>query len=75
MLLTFIMFGVITTGLVYLVNPAVGREIAKRLAKVAVVIIATDQIISCLWGNGTGKVMLLVAVALALASLARRRKE
>jgi hypothetical protein len=72
---TTIMIGVIVTGLVYIVHPPIGHEIAKRAAKVALALFAAYQILSYLWMDRIGRLLLIATVVSIVASLARGRKE
>lgn len=72
---TAIIVGVILTGLVCIVHPPAGRKIAKRAASVVLAIFAIDEILSYLWANRIGRLLLIVAAIFIVAALARVQKE
>ncbi len=62
------------TGLIYIVTPPAGREIAKRTAKVVLVLFVIDAALSYLWRDWTGR-LLLIATGIFLLARVHERKE
>jgi uncharacterized protein YjeT (DUF2065 family) len=67
--------GVIVTGLVYVVHPASAREIAKRVATLALALLLISQAVACLWADAMGKMVLIAALACIVAKLRRSSRD
>ncbi|HLG95965.1 MAG TPA: hypothetical protein VKX49_06610 [Bryobacteraceae bacterium] len=66
--------GIVITGLVYMVHPDTGKEVAKRGAKVVLVVFAIHEALSYLWSGWTGRLVLIAAGILILGALGKGRK-
>ena len=66
-----LMLGVVLTGLLYIVHPPTGKEIAMRTGTVALAVFAIDQALSYLWSSGIGKLLLMGVIGFIAAKLLR----
>lgn len=70
-----LMLGIVVTGLVYIISPSHGKEIAKRVCTVAIAIYAANFAVSYLWSDGVGRFLLIAVVISLAAKLASGRGE
>jgi hypothetical protein len=70
---TILIFGAILAGFVHIVHPPTARRIATWTAKVVLGTFAAEAILSYLWADRIGRLLLISAAILALTMLVRRR--
>ena len=65
--------GVVITGLVYMVHPATGKEIVRRVGMVALAVFAANQALSYLWSNGIGRLLLIGLIVFVFSQGCRKK--
>jgi hypothetical protein len=66
----------VVTGMFYIVPLSTGRcEIVRRTAKVALALFVIDKLLSYLWADRIGRLLLIATIVFMVAKLVRGRQE